>query len=80
MPDHDPYEAWKRRRADVSVLEDFAERVMASLRHQPPRWQLDRWLRHLLGSSLVRVGICSLACAVGLFRALQVVAFFLPSQ
>lgn len=78
MAERDPYEAWKRRRAEVAVPDDFADRVMASL----PRRERRRagMLRGLLGSPAFRFGVCSLACAAGLFRVLQVVALFLVEQ
>ncbi len=82
MPDRDPYEAWKRRRAEVAVSDDFADRVMASLhRHEqrPPRWLVGT-LRGLLGSPAFRIGICSLACASGLLRILQVIVLFLAER
>ena len=83
MPDLDPYyEAWKRRRAEVAVPDAFADRVMASLRRreQRPGRRLARALRGLLQSPSFRVGVCSLACAAGLLRVLQVVALFLAEQ
>lgn len=82
MPDHDLYEAWKRRRAEIPAPDDFADRVMASihLRGQPPARRLARMLRGLLGSRAFRFGVCSLACAAGLLRVLQVVALFLSEQ
>jgi hypothetical protein len=82
MPDRDPYEAWKRRRAEAPVPDDFADRVMASLRRpeQRPARRLSEVLYGLLRSPAFRVGVCSLACAAGLFRVLQVVALFLIEQ
>ena len=80
MPDLDPYETWKQRRAEVPVPDDFADRVMASLRReQRPGW-LAELLRGLFRSPVFRVGVCSLACAAGLLRILQVVALFLAEQ
>jgi hypothetical protein len=69
MTPHDPYEAWKRRRADVPVPPDFADRVLAGLRRQ-------RGLS-LLRARAARIGLGSLAGAVCLFRILQFVALFL---
>ncbi|HJT77567.1 MAG TPA: hypothetical protein VJ739_10245 [Gemmataceae bacterium] len=78
MAERDPYEAWKRRRAEVVVHDEFADRVMASLRGRERRRA--GVLRRLLASPAFRVGVCSLACAAGLFRVLQVVALFLVEQ
>jgi hypothetical protein len=82
MAERDPYEAWKRRRAEAPVPDGFADRVMASVyrREQRPAWRLVGVLRGLLRSPAVRVGVCSLACAAGLLRVLQVVALFLVQQ
>lgn len=82
MPDHDHYETWKRRRAEITVPDDFADRVMVSLRlqEQRPQQRLARWLRCLFQSSAFRVSFCSLACAVGLLRVLQIVVVFLAEQ
>lgn len=77
MPDRDLYEAWKRRRAEVAVPGDFADRVMTSLHR---RGQFVRMLRDLFHSPAFRVGVCSLAGIAGLLRVLQVVAFFLTDQ
>jgi hypothetical protein len=68
----DPYEAWKRRRADVPVADDFADRVLAALRR--------RQRRSLLRSRAARVALCSLAGAVCLCRLLQFVVLFLSGQ
>ena len=80
MPDLDPYETWKQRRAEVPVPDDFADRVMASLRREQRRGRFAGVLRGLVRSPAFRVGICSLACAAGLLRILQVVALFLVEQ
>jgi hypothetical protein len=69
MTPHDPYEAWKRRRADVPVPDDFADRVLAGLRR--------RHGRSLLGARLARIGLGSLAGAVCLLRIVQILALFL---
>jgi hypothetical protein len=68
-PHHDLYETWKRRRADVPVPEDFADRVLAGLRRPP-----------LFGSRAVYIGVGSLAGVVGLCRVLQVIALFLTGH
>jgi hypothetical protein len=68
-PQDDPYEAWKRRRADVPVPDDFADRVLAALRRREGR--------ALFGSRAARVALCSLAGAVFLCRLLQFVVLFL---
>jgi hypothetical protein len=82
MPDRDPYEAWKRRRAEIPVSEDFADRVMASLRRQEqrPSRRLVLVLRALPWSFAIRAGICSLACVAGLLRVLHVIVLFLTEQ
>jgi hypothetical protein len=82
MPDRNLYEAWKRRRADASVPDDFADRIMATLRLREQRLgqRFTRLLRGLFHSPAFRVGVCSLACAVGLLRILQVVVVFLAEQ
>jgi hypothetical protein len=82
MPDSDPYEAWKRQRAEISVPDDFADRVMALLHRQElrPLRRLSQVLRALPRSSTIRIGICSLACAAGLLRVLQVIVLFLAEQ
>ncbi len=82
MPDHELYETWKRRRAETSVPDDFADQVMASIHRggEQPARRLARMLRGLLGSRAFRVGICSLACVAGLLRVLQVLALFLSEQ
>jgi hypothetical protein len=81
MPDRDPYEAWKRSRAEAPVPDDFADRVMASLhRKEQLGRRLARVLRNPLGSPSFRVGICSLACVAGLLRVLQIIALFLAEQ
>ncbi len=82
MADRDPYEAWKQRRAEVAVPDGFADRVMASVRGpgQEPARPLVGWLQSLLRSPAFRLGVCSLACAAGLVRVLQVVALFLIEQ
>lgn len=82
MPDHDLFEAWKRKRAVASVPDDFADRVMGALRlekHMPGQ-RLARMYRSLFQSPAFRVGVCSLACAVGLLRIFQVVVVFLTEQ
>lgn len=82
MPDRDLYEAWRRWRAEAPVPDDFDDRVMASLRRheqRPGRW-LARLLRGMLRSPSFRFGVCSLACAAGLLRVLQVIALFLAEQ
>ncbi len=68
----DTYEAWKRRRAGVPVPADFADRVLAGLRHEQG-WSL-------LQGRAVRLGIGSLAAAVFLCRILQVAALFLTGS
>jgi hypothetical protein len=68
-PPDDVYETWKRRRADVPVPDDLADRVVAGLRRPP-----------LFGSRAVRIGIGSLAAAVCLCRVLQVIALFLTGH
>jgi hypothetical protein len=82
MPDRDFYEAWRQRRAGAPVPDDFADRVMASLRRQEqgPARRLVRVLRVLPRSPAYRVGICSLACVAGLLRLVQVLALFLAEQ
>jgi len=82
MPDLDPYETWKRRRAEVPVSDHFADRVMVPLRRweQRPEGRFGLVLRGLFRSPAFRVGVCSLACAAGLLRVLQVVALFLAEQ
>jgi hypothetical protein len=82
MSDPDLYEAWKRRRAEVSVPDDFADRVMASLRleEQKPGQRLVRLLRGLFRSPAFRVGICSLACIAGFLRILQVIVLLFAEQ
>ncbi len=82
MPDRDLYAAWKRRRAEVAVPDDFADRVMITLRlgEQGPVPRLARLLRGLFGTPAFRFGICSLACAVGLLRILHVIVFFLAEH
>jgi hypothetical protein len=82
MPDHDSYEAWKRRRAEIPVSDDFADRVMASLylREQRPARQFARMVRVLVGWQAFRFGVCSLACIAGLLRVLQIVVLFLAEQ
>ena len=79
MQDTDPYEAWKRRRADIAVPGDFADRVMAALRHRE-EGPAPRLARAFHRSLSLRLGVCSLACVVGLLRVLQVVALFLFEQ
>jgi hypothetical protein len=64
-PSDDIYEAWMRKRSDVSVAADFADRVMAALRR-------DRRV-----SRLMRVGLCSMAVAVCVWRVAQAVLLFL---
>jgi hypothetical protein len=71
-PHDDPYETWKRRRADVPVPGGFADRVLAELRR--------RQRRDLLRSRVARVALCSLAGAVCLCRILQVVVLFLTER
>jgi hypothetical protein len=82
MPDSDPYEAWKRWRAEAPVPDGFADRVMSSLRRQEqhPWRRLAPGLRRLPESRAFRVAICSLACAASLLRVLQVVAPFVAEQ
>jgi hypothetical protein len=82
MPHPNPYEAWKQRRAEIPVSDDFADRVMASLHRweQRPSRRLVRVLHALSRSSAIRVGVCSLACAAGLLRILQVIVLFLAEQ
>ncbi|HEY7312224.1 MAG TPA: hypothetical protein VH643_22865 [Gemmataceae bacterium] len=80
MSDLDPYESWKRRRAEVPVPDDFTDRVMASLRQEQGPGRLAELLRGLFRSPMFRASVCSLACAAGLLRILQVVALFLAGQ
>jgi hypothetical protein len=68
----EPYEAWKRRRADAAVPDDFADRVLAALGREPAPSPLP-W-------RAARVGIGSLAGAVFLCRVLQVLALFLTGH
>jgi hypothetical protein len=78
MTPEDHYEAWKRRK---DVPEDFAQRVMRAVRdhHRRRTWNLAAraWLGALLSSRAARLGLCSLAVLVGLFRVLQVLSLFL---
>jgi hypothetical protein len=82
MPHRDLYAAWKRRRAEAPLPDDFADRVMATLirREQSLVQRLARMLPSLFRSPAFRVGVCSLACAVGLLRILQVVVVFVAEQ
>ena len=82
MQDSDLYEKWKRRRAETPVPVDFADRVMDSLYHreQRPVRRLARMLRDLRVSPAFRLGVCSLACAIGLIRVLQIIALLLAEQ
>ena len=80
MSDLDPYETWKRRRAEVPVPEGFADRLMVSLRQKQRPGRFAELLRGVFRSPAFRVGVCSLACAAGLLRILQVVALFLVEQ
>ncbi|HEY7327558.1 MAG TPA: hypothetical protein VH592_07960 [Gemmataceae bacterium] len=82
MADPDLYEAWKRWRSEAPVPDDFADRVMASLRlaEQKPGRRFVHMLRGLLRSPAFRVGICSLACIAGLLRVLQVIVLLFSEQ
>jgi hypothetical protein len=82
MADRDLYEAWKRRRAEAPVPDDFSDRVMASLRlgEQKPGRRFVHLLRDLFRSPAFRVGICSLACIAGLLRVLQVIVLLFSEQ
>ena len=80
MSDLDPYESWKRRRAEVPVPDGFSDRVMVSLRRKQRPERFAELLRGVFRSPAFRVGVCSLACAAGLLRILQVVALFLAEQ
>ena len=82
MRDHDLYKAWKRRRAEAPVPDEFADRVMASLRLREHSLgqRLSRMLRSLFVSPSFRVGVCSLGFIVALLRILQVVVVFMAEQ
>jgi hypothetical protein len=72
IPTNDPYEAWKRQRADVPVPHDFADRVLAELRRREER--------ALVRSRAAQVALGSLAGAVFLCRLLQFVVLFLTEH
>jgi hypothetical protein len=82
MRDHDIYKAWKQKRSEPSVPDDFADGIIAVLRLREQRLgqRLSRMLRSLFLSPSFRVGVCSLGCAVALLRILQVVVVFMAEQ
>ncbi len=70
----DPYDLWRRRRADGGAPEAFADRVMGAVRREGSP-SASRWPR-LLSSPWVRAAVCLLACLACLFRMASVVAVF----
>jgi hypothetical protein len=70
MSHHDPFEAWKRRRAGVPVPEDFVDSVLDAVHRRAHG-------RVRLRARAARLALGSLAAAVCLFRIFQVVAPFL---
>ncbi len=82
MSDHNLYEAWKRRRAEIPVSDVFADRLMESLylQEQRPVQQVARMVSVLLGLRAFQFGVCSLACFAGVLRVLQIIIVFLAEQ
>jgi hypothetical protein len=75
------YESWKRRRAEVPVPEEFADRVMAALKGLPrPGYPSASWRRLVVWFSprASKVGLCALAGLALAYRMLNLIALFIP--
>lgn len=81
MNDDEAYRRWQRRRAEVPVRADFAERVMRAVAaHESRRsWSsaLAELLPRLIVSRPARIGICALAALVCAVRMVSVLAVFI---
>lgn len=78
MSADDLYEAWKQKRAETTVSEDFADKVMQSIYAQQRESELlARLFAALTSSRMGRVGLCAFVCAACLFRILQLFTIFL---
>jgi len=82
MESNDRYESWKRRRAEIEVPAEFADRVLAAVMEQEKkkrhRFALRAWLAAVLFSRAGKVGLCTLAGLVCVLRLMHVVVVFLP--
>jgi hypothetical protein len=82
MESNDRYQSWKRRRAEIEVAADFADRVLAAVteheKKERQRFALRVWLAAVLFSRAGKVGLCSLAGLVCVLRVMHVVVVFLP--
>jgi hypothetical protein len=82
MESNDRYQSWKRRRAELEVPPDFADRVLAAVADQEKkgrhRFALRAWLAAVLFSRAGKLGLCTLAGLVCVLRVMHVVVVFLP--
>jgi hypothetical protein len=82
MPTDDLFERWKQQRRQPRAPAGFADRVMAAVPDadllKARRRALQAYLAALLSTKIGRLGVCSLAFLIGLFRLFQVVGIFLP--
>ena len=77
----EPYESWKRQRAQVPPPGDFADRVMTSIhrtRREAWRLLLYRLAAAARRSWVLRAAVCSLALAVWMARIGIILAIFVP--
>jgi hypothetical protein len=82
MEPNDRYQSWKRRRAEIEVPADFADRIMAAVtaheKNPSQRFAIRAWLATVLFSRVGKVGLCTLAGLVCVLRVMHVVVVFLP--
>jgi hypothetical protein len=76
MHDDDRYERWKQQRGHPPISADFVDRVMARLEDRLEQPAQTSWLRGLFFSRPAQVALCSLACAVWVFRLLLLAGLF----
>jgi hypothetical protein len=82
MGHDEQYDLWRRRRAQIEVPGDFADRVMASVRRQRQfalRFLLLRLAANAARSRILRVGAFALGVAVSLAQIGSILAIFVPS-
>ena len=82
MPREDPYESWKKSRANTKVPDGFADRVMTAIRETRGRSRQHFAVQFLLAVSATRLGraaICVSAGALFIVRIGHVLALFVAT-
>lgn len=82
MPREDPYESWKKSRANARVTDGFADRVMGTLHENADLGRqrfAGRLLLAVLASRLGRVAVCASAGVLFVVRIGHVLALFVTT-